>query len=323
MPEARLSLDFGFDRLIAAAAVGVGEVWQLADGRAAVYDRLAGNSSNPAIAAAAGEGALFRTAGQFTFTLTAGVTILDGGRVYWDYSANSATYRKVNDRDFYLGRARGDSSSGSVVVDINVDPRYDIDVALDPTVTAIVGTQSLNVMGLFRRGGAHKFLISSTNEAQKIDILSKDGFAKNANAIIEFAIEVVNGGAGGAPDVSIGVANATHATDADSITDAIFLHLNGSDVNLYFESDDGTTEVAATDSTLDYTAGTRFEVWIDMRNPADVQIYVNAALVLGSTVFNVDASVATWKLLAHIEKTAAADVLELDLEWLRARFAEQ
>lgn len=317
MSEARSIRDFGKQRVLADGTITAYEVFQAPNGEAGVYDLAA--------AVASGSYLELTTRGTFNIAKTTSMVILKGGRVYWDHSANLASYRKVNDRDFYIGRAVEDATSSApvVVVDLNSDPRYDIDLSRDPFYTAIVGTQAINTMGLFRRGGAHKLILSSTNEAQKVDMLSKDGFAVSANAIVEFAIEVVADGSGSAPDASFGVANATHATDADSITDSLFCHLNGNDVNIYFESDDGTTEVAATDSTLDYTEGTRFEVWFDMRDPADVQVYVNAALVLGSTVFNVAASVATWKLLAHVEKTAAADTYDIDLDWMRVRYAEQ
>jgi len=266
-----------------------------------------------------------RTDGTWQFVKTAGFVALKGNRAYWDHSANAVNYKKVNDRDFYIGRFAEDASSAatSCTVELNEDPPYDLDIARDPTATVYVGTQGLNTMGIFPRGGAQKFILSSTNEAQKMDILTKDGFALGANAIIEFAVDVVNDGAGSAPDVSIGAANATDSDNADDITDSVFMHLNGNDVQIYFESDDGTTEVNATDSTIAYTAGTRFEVWMDWRDPASVKMYVNGSAVLTGTTFNVNASVATWKLLAHIEKSAAADVYELDLEWFRAHYAEQ
>jgi hypothetical protein len=46
-------------------------------------------------------------------------------------------------------------------------------------------------------------------------------------------------------------------------------------------------------------------------------------LQLGSTVFNIDAAVGPLFLLAHVEKSSAADTYELALDWLRVRIAEQ
>lgn len=315
--EARKTREAGIDYLQAAGAVAAYDVIQLPSGRAGVRDN--------ALALATGNYGEFSSAGQYTLVKSTGFVGLPGNRAYWDHSANAVSYKKVNDRDFYLGRFAQDAASTatSCVVNLNEDPPYDIDVARDPFATVIVGTQVLNTMGVFRRGGAHKFILSATNEAQKLDILSFDGFAKAANAIVEFAFNVVDDGAGTVVDVSVGAANATHATDADSITDSVLMHLDANATPINFESDDGTTEVAATDTTSDYTMGSRHECWFDMRDPADVQMYFDGVLQLPSTTFNIDATVATWKLICHIEKTASTDAYEFDLHWLRAHFSEQ
>jgi predicted RecA/RadA family phage recombinase len=322
MPDAILLRGLDGIRKTNAAAVATGEVHQLADGRAGVYTGL--NASG------LGDVSNWTTEGQFTVTKTSGVVILDGGRVYWDHSANAATYKKVNDRDFYIGRAVGDAASAAttLVVNLNVDAPYDIDLARDPYITVPVGTQALGgFLPPAREGGAIAFKLTATNEAQKADAISVDGFSKDANAIVEFAFRMPNGGSGTASDFSIGIANATHATDADSITDSVFCHMDGGSTNIAFESDDGTTEVAATDSTLDFTAGTavanRVEVWFDLRNPADIQVYVNGANVLPASVFNIDASTAVWKLFAHVEKTSGTETADMTIDWLRVRYAEQ
>jgi predicted RecA/RadA family phage recombinase len=308
-------------RVTLAAAASAGEVRQLSNGLAAVMQGLN--------AAASGDQRSFKTEGQFTLTKTSGVVLLDGGRAYWDHSANAVTFRKVNDRDFYVGRVVGDAASTDTqcVVNLNVDPAYDVDIHRDPIATVHVGTQGLNTMGVFQRGGAHKFLMSTTSEAQKMDVLSVDGFSKDANWIVEGAFRVVNDGAGTAADFNIGLANGTNATDADSITESVFIHLDANNTAINAESDDNTTEVAATNTTLTYTEGSavanRVEFWMDGRNPADVQIYVNGVLVLPSSVFNVNAATGPLFLLAHLEKTSAADAYEIDVDWLRVRLMEQ
>jgi len=303
--------------LTANAAIQPGEIWQLPDGRAGFR-----NSSG---AAASGSEVQFKTDGHVVVTKTSGIVILDGGPVYWDHSANEATYRKNNDRDFFLGTAIGDAASSdtSLTVNLNVKPEYLIDFARDPFDTAIVGTQALGGLALNRRGGGHNIVISSINEAQKVDMLSKDGFANGCPAIVEYEIEVVSDGSGTVVDVSIGVANATHASDADAIAESVFCHLDANNANINFESDDGVTEVAATDSGQDYTEGTRFYVWLDMRNDTDVRIYVNGVEVLASTTFNVTAGTGPWKLLVHVEKSASTDTYELDIDAARVRIAQQ
>lgn len=321
MADASRRSDAGRVAVTLAAAAAVGEVRQLADGRAAV---LRGG-----VAGASGDRVNYETSGQFAVTKVTGVVLLAGGEVWWDHSANNATYRRTNDRDFYLGTATADAASGdtTVTVDLGAEPRWAVDLLRDAYVTVPTGTQALG--GFLPPqpigGGAIKLLLSSTNEAQKVDALSKDSFANGANGIVELVFAVVSDGAGSAPDFSIGIAGDTHATDADAIAQHLLVHLDGNATAINLQSKDGTTTVTATDSLQDYTEGAtnRVHVWFDMRDPADVQVYVNGANVLPATVFNVNAAASEWKLLAHLEKTAAADTYEVDVERLRVRTAEQ
>ncbi len=309
---------------VADATYTKGEVIQLKDGRAGVIlaDVTVGNPVGVA------------TEGIFTVTKPSGFVVLDGNEAYWDHSANNCHYKKVNDRDFFLGQYVGDGTAAgtdtTAKVNLNLRPRYDIDINRDGANTVLVGTPAALAVSFNyarRIGGSHLAYLSATSEAQKWDLISVDGFAKGANAIVSFAFRIPVGGSGTASDYSLGIANATNATDADLIADSVFIHLDGGpNVNIYAESDDGTTEVAATDTTIDLTAGITFaervEVWFDMRDPADVQIYVNGSLVLPSTVFNVDAYAGPWYLLAHLEKTTGTETADLIVDWMRARFSQ-
>ncbi len=296
-----------------SAAVTAGDVVQLPDGRAAVA---------PNGIAANAKGAV-NVCGIYKVQKTASIVLLAGGRVYLDHSAEAAHFKKVNDRDFYIGRVHQDAASSdtTVYVDLNIDPPYDIDMGQDPYDSVIVltaGTPQLR-----RLGGAHSLEFSATDEAQKIDMLSKDGFSKDANAIVEFAVEVVDNGDSGEGDFNIGVANATHASDADAITEAVLLHIDTNALDILAESDDGTTEVAATDTTVNYAEGTRFEGWIDMRDPADCQIYIDGVLMLSGSTFNVDAATGPFKLIAHLEKSGNDTPGEFHVDWLRARLMQE
>ena len=115
------------------------------------------------------------------------------------------------------------------------------------------------------------------------------------------------------------MANATHASDADSIVESCFLHLDGNSLNINAESDDGTTEVAATDTTIDLALGTPVHFVIDGRDPSDVQIYINGALVLSGTTFDISAATGPLKLLAHLEKSSDDTTAEYYVDALRVR----
>ncbi len=309
-------------RKTVTAAVASGEIHQLADGRAGVYTGFN--------AAASGDAINWVINGQFTITKTSGVVLLDGGPVYWDHSANAATYRKVSDRDFMLGVAVGDASSSAttVVVDLNVKPRYTVNVSADPCLSVVVGTPAAGYLArALQIGGCHKLSLDSANAAEKTDLLSVDGFAPGAKWIVEGAFRITGGGSTSAPDFNIGVASATHASDADSIAESAFIHIDGNSVNINAECDDGTNEVASTDTTIDYTAGsalsTRVEFVIDGRSTSSLAYYVNGSRVLSGTTFNISAAAGPLFLLAHAEKSTGTDTFEVDIDWLRVRTAEQ
>ncbi len=305
------------------AAYTAGDVIQMADGRCGV---VVNDIASGALGSAYVEGV-------FTMLKTTSMVLLKGGRAYWDYSADKVYFRAINDQDFFAGRVLEDATSSATtcIVAINQRVKYDIDASVDPGLSVPVGTAAA---GAFGRGVGYKgaglnLNLTATSEAQKIDWLSKDGFALGSNAIVEFAFSVPTGSAaGGTQDLNIGIASATHATDADSIAKHCFMHFDGNAVKINFQSKDGTTTVTSTDSTLTLTAGqtnaagVRIEVWMDTRDPSDVQIYVDGALVLASTVFSLTAvTTTTLYLLAHLEKTTGTDTAEVDVDFLRARFA--
>jgi predicted RecA/RadA family phage recombinase len=295
-------------RVTLAAAASAGEVRQLSDGRAGVKQGLN--------AAASGDVASYLTEGQFTMPKTAGVVLLDGGRAYWDHSANAVTFKKVNDRDFYLGRVMGDAASADTecVVNLNVDPRAQIDVLRDGALSVATGTAAAGGFGIPPiRGGVPGLSLAATNEAQCVDLLSVDRVALSSNPIAEFIIRLAANGSGSTVDLNFGLANGTSTTDADAITESAFFHIDGGSLNILAESDDGTTEVAATDTTVDITAGSavanRVEFWLDARDPSNVKYYVDGVEVLAATanLGNIAAATGPLGLLIHLEKTTGTE----------------
>lgn len=319
MAEAELFKSGQFIDYTPVSALDAGQVIQLGDGRAAVAE----------VAIAAGVKGQVAISGIFKVTKTTSMAFLEGGRVFWDHSANKAHFKKVNDRDFYLGTAAFDQLTESatyVYVNLNNRQHIAVDLALDPYLSVLAGTAALNGFGYpYREGGGLRFNITATSEAQKVDALSLDGFSYASNPIVDLAFRGAVG-SGSASDFSLGVANASHATDADSITDSAFIHLNGNDLNIYAECDDGTNETAATDTTIDYVAtavlGSRVECWIDLRDMSSIKFYVDGARVNSATTFSMAASTATLYLLAHLEKTTGTETASIIVDWMRARLME-
>jgi len=306
----------------AAAAVSSGEVRQLPDGRAAVYTGL--NS------AASGDPIGNQTEGVFLVAKTSSIVFLDGGRVYWDASASKAHFKKVNDRDYYIGRAVGDAASGDTQMYVNLNVpecQYDWTHITHGCLSVPTGTQAVGAFGYPKVLGATRELeLTATSEAQCIDILSQERFAVASKPILEAIVCLAANGSTSAVDINVGLANGTSTTDADAVTEHCFFHIDGGDLSILAQSKDGTTTVAATDTTVDATAGSavanKVELWIDARDPANVKLYVNGVRVIDGSTFKLDAATGPLGALAHIEKTSGTATGKLHVNFLAIRTQE-
>ena len=283
-----------------AAGFASGEVIQLADGRAAFVTGLNARVS--------GDPAGLKTSGQVTLAKTAALVILEGGRVYWDRSAGTATPLQASaGGDFFVGVAIEDAASAAttVVVDLNVQPKYLVDLQRDAGNTVIVLTAGTPFC--YSRGGSLLMEFSETAEAQKVDWLSEKSVPVTVPMIFEAKFELTAVADADVMDFSIGLANGTHATDAETITESAFFHMDGTaaDLNIDAECDDGTAaEVAITDTTVDLVLATPIEMWIDARVLTDLKYYVNGVRVLSTTAFDIGDATGPLKALAHLEKTS-------------------
>lgn len=309
-------------RKTAAAAIASGEVHQLPDGRAGVYTGLA--------AAASGDRTNFTTEGQKTVIKTATQVWIDGCELWWDHSANAATcVPQYADKDFYLGTAVGDAASAATsgVVNLNAKPSYIIDLHTSGGDTAIVktvvGSTTVEVPDLVNRGGSAVANFGTTAEAQKVDWMSKRSFPVASNWVLDADVEVVTDADADVADLSVGVANDTHASDAEAITEFVFAKLDmGADLNIDVASDDGTTDVAPEDSTIDFAVGTPFHVTIDGRDHTNVKVYINGVLEAGASTLTLAAAAGPLKALFHLEKSANDSPGVVHLDNLKVRIQE-
>jgi predicted RecA/RadA family phage recombinase len=312
------------EQVTATAAHSAGEVIQLPDGRAGI---VGGQQ-----ATASGDKMSVFTSGTWKLAKTASMVILDGGRVFWDRSASTTLYKaEPNTGDFYLGTAVGDAASAdtTMLVALNAKQQNVIELGKGgwanvgvKTSGTVVPNAAVGLTGTQPGGTTTMLSFSATSEAQKTDIMSVQSIPVTMPFIVEGRIAIYDIGDNAALDINVGIANDTHATDADSITESLFLHFDGNSLNINAESDDGTTEVAATDTTIDAVDNTYFDFAIDGRDLTDIQVYINGALVLGSTVFKLNAATGPLKLLAHIEKTANDTLADVRVEHFAARIVD-
>lgn len=302
MAEATLYKDSDvIDITAPTGGYSAGQMLLLPDGRAGFVLGLA----NPAAA----DRVAVQVSGLVTIAKTASIVILDGGEVMWDHSANSGTIPVyITDKDFYCGRAIGDAASAATTMLIALNaPRNSAYITLQNSAFVNANVKTAGLIDSFMAGGSFRAAFSATAEAQKIDLLSAQSFALASNWIFEAVVNVVTTCDADVGDLSVGVANATHATDADSITESSFFHFDlGADVNIDAESDDGTTEVAATDTTIDFTAGTPVHLMLDGRDSSNVKYYVNGVERLSATanLGNIALATGPLKALFHLEKSS-------------------
>lgn len=297
----------------AVAALASGDIVQLANGRAAVKQGLG--------AAAAGDPVSLLDAGQFTVVKTASQVWIDGARIWWDHSAGSATcVPQYADKDFYLGVAVGDQVAAAVsgLVNLNVCPAPVIELHRTGGDTAVVLTAGSP--SIVQRGGTLQAAFSATAEAQKLDWLSKRSIPVGAKWILDAQVEVQTNADADVADLTIGVANATHASDAESITEHATFHFDmGADLNIDAASDDGTTDVDPTDTTVDWAVGTPLLLTIDGRDQSSLKYYVNGVRVLSGTTFTLAAATGPLKALFHLEKSSNDSPGVVDLDYLAVR----
>lgn len=314
MSDAILKRDRHETRKTAAATVAGGEIHQLADGRAGVLNQLDDIAS--------GDRGTWVTEGTFTVTKTSGEVWVDGQPIYWDHSANSATcLTPTSDKDFYLGVAVGDATSAATtgLVNLNVRGEYVIDLksgVWTPEATNGLGTTLLP-------GGGVQLAFDAVTEAAQAAIYSERTVPISANWILEARVAIFDKGDNAALDFDLGLANGSHATDFEAITEFVAVHFDGNTLDIDTHSDDGTTDVAPDDTDFDATDDTYFDIVIDGRDPSDIQIYINGDLVNGSVTFTLGAATGPLKAIVHMEKTSDDTVADVRVDFLRVRIAEQ
>ena len=298
--EATFLKDSDTVTFVAGAALASGEVHQLADGRAGVIQGMNARAS--------GDQAAARGRGIVTVLKTADSNILKGGRVYWDRSAGTATY-KAGSGDFFMGVAAQDSlaAATTVEVDLNVTQRNAIflDKQGSDILWTLGATDGLGVVA----GDADSDWILAFDAVAEVGMAAlyptdaADHIPVADGPIMEAKLAIFDIGDNAALDITFGLANGTHGTDFDSVTEAVVFHLDGTALSILAESDDGTTEVAATDTTVDAVDDTFLEVWIDARDLTDIQLYIDGVNVLPASVFKLDAATGPVFPIVHLEKT--------------------
>lgn len=308
-------------RVITAPAAGAaGQVLQLADGKAGVV--IGADASSDAYAS--GDLVTVQVGGVYSFLKTASICLLKGGKAYWDRSANKVHFRPQSG-DFFIGTIAKDAlaADATVEVDLNVVPEYAIELGKGQWTNG--ATDGLGVTLVAEGSPLLKLAFDAVAEVGMAALYSVDTVPVADGPIFEGKVAIYDIGDDAALDINFGLANGTHATDADAITESVFIHLDGTALDINVESDDGSTEVNATDSTIDAVDDTYFEVWIDCRDLSDVKVYVDGvdAGALASETLVLSAATGPLLPIAHIEKTNNDTTADVRVEFMRVRSTDE
>lgn len=294
MAEATYLKDPSVVEITAPAALVNGQVLQIPDGRAGLF-------AGAGAGAASGDLVSVQVLGHARVAKNIIMVILNGQEIWWDISENEATHSAILG-DFKIGVAVAAASSTAATVDV------DLNVALRPVWELFrdkLTTEATDGLGTTKLDhNAPVMAFDTATEVAQAALYSLETIPVARKPIFEGILNITDNGDNAALDISFGLANGSHGTDFDSVTESAIFHFNGTDLKIYAESDDGSTEVNATDTTIVYVVGTAVFYQIDCTNLADIQMYVNGVLVLPASVFKLDAATGPLLAICHMEKTS-------------------
>ncbi len=189
-------------------------------------------------------------------------------------------------------------------------------------------TLGLGVISVDSANGILKFSFDNAAEAATAALYFVNAPVDiNDNPIFECVLAIYDIGDDAALDINFGLATGSHADDADSIAESAFFHLDGNDLSLKCECDDGTNETAATDTTVDLADNTYYAFKIDASNLASVKFYYRAIAspqaawtrLLSATTFNMVAATGTVTPIVHMEKTSNNTTADVRLDRIITR----
>lgn len=161
-------------------------------------------------------------------------------------------------------------------------------------------------------GGNYTLALAADNEVETLTLYHVDQLLFDITKRPVFGCRLkiapdITGGGGlfAAGDKFVfGLASARNATLDSIVTNAWFM-ATGANLNIYVESDDGTTDTDDTDTAVDYVADTFIEVWIDIEATAPTARFcINDSQVKKTSIAAATGNVQPY---LEIQKAAAAN----------------
>lgn len=285
------------------AALDAGDIVRLPDGRVGV-------ATDDMTADVLGA---VQVEGVFAIKKTASVVMLPGQIAWWDISAGSATH-EING-DFVLGIVTADAAGTDTTVSVNLNEERLCDIDLDRPKEWT--TENTDGLGVTYALGVYTLAFDAVAEVAQAALYSNVGIKKEGCPIFEAVVANYDYGDNAALDMDVGLAGTSHGTDFQAIAEFVSFHFD-SGLDILAQSDDGTTDVAPVDSTLNAVDDTYLFLQIDARDSSDVKLYVNGVRISSATTFKLVAGTAALKPIVLIEKTSDNTLADFRVKALRA-----
>lgn len=187
-------------------------------------------------------------------------------------------------------------------------------------------TNALGVISQDVANGVLKFSADAVAEAATCALYMANSPVDIDKApIFEAIVAVYDIGDAAAVDIDFGLASDTHATDFEAIAAFAAFHLDGNNLSLNCHSDDGTTDTAAVDTTVDLVDDTYYAFKIDCTDKSDVKFYYRAlttdtwTAVATGTTFDISAYSGTLTPIVLVEKTSDDTTFDVRVDRIRVQ----
>ena len=194
-----------------------------------------------------------------------------------------------------------------------------------PVSWAKLETVGLGVIHSDEANGVLKFVFDATAEIAVATLFMENSpFDIDKAPIFEARVAIFDIGDDAKLDIDIGLASDDHATDFEAIAAFVAIHLDGNSLNIMAHSDDGTTDVAAVDTTKDAVDNTYFLVKIDCTDKANIKIYLDMdgngyVRVASATTFTLAAYSGALTPIIMVEKSSNDTLADVRVDRIRVQ----
>lgn len=240
--------------------------------------------------------------------------------------------------DSQIGSVRADGNPASVTLDVDRTTRAEIfsdfmgkagGTLPSPfvgTKTGVSTNNSVDFVSSFANGG-YRLAHSADSEAQTQRLDFGDSLLVNMSKAPIFRarlkLNIANATMSADQRVVIGLGSAYNATLNSVVTNAWF-RIEGANLNITVESDDGTTDDAPTDTTIDFADNVYqiFEIDCTSLSAVKFNVYTAAGVFQGSKTLSM-ADLAADTLvqpIVAIQRDAGAELEVVDIDYVQVTY---